>query len=159
MNFEFTIVCAIQDQRWDPNDISNKLFESGCDDATVFTGSRGTIGLEFYRESDSAEEAISSAIENIQGAFPDTEILEVKPDLVSLAHIADLVGQSRQNIRKLAKFPPPSVTGANPLWHLYRVIRWYEDHKGKQFQDGIVAVTKAAWVYNLRLDKSYLEMG
>ncbi|MBF0622538.1 MAG: DNA-binding protein [Magnetococcales bacterium] len=157
MSFEFTITCAISSQKWDVELISNTLFDAGCDDATVFTGLRGTIGLTFDRVSDSAEMAISSAIEDVKSAYPEAEILEVKPDLVSLTYIAEMLGQSRQNIRKLTKFPPPIITGSNPLWHLYQVIRWYENRGSKPFHVGLSAVTKAAWNYNFMLEKNRLQ--
>ncbi|MBF0367929.1 MAG: DNA-binding protein [Magnetococcales bacterium] len=159
MIFEFTVVFSIQDQKQDVDEISNRLFDAGLDDALVLTGIKGIVGLDLFRESISAEEAINSAINDFFKAFPDAELIEVRPDLVSIADIAKLVGQSRQNLRKLAGFPPPIITGAKPYWHLYQVIRWYETKKRKKpFAPNIVETAKSAWRLNHQLESRRLEL-
>jgi hypothetical protein len=57
-------------------------------------------------------------------AIAGAELLEVKPNLVGLSDIAELMGCSRQNIRQLVAgtktpFPQPSATGSAPLSHFY----------------------------------------
>ncbi|MGN7611606.1 helix-turn-helix transcriptional regulator [Magnetococcales bacterium HHB-1] len=154
--FEFTLVLTISDSEWDADTFEDKLFESGCDDALVFSGRRGVLALEFNRNALSAEQAILSALENIKTAFPTTELLEIKPDLVTLSDIAKLLGQSRQNIRKLEGFPPPIITAPSPLWHLYQVTQWYEKNKHQVFEKTLVAVAKAAWRQNAALEQKRL---
>lgn len=48
-------------------EISNALYEAGCDDGTPFS-SEGVAAVGFTREANSLEEAIRSAIANIQNA-------------------------------------------------------------------------------------------
>ncbi len=59
--------------------------------------------------------------------MPSATLIEAAPDLVGLTDIADIVGMSRQNMRKLmlahpASFPPPVHEGASSLWRLWEVL-------------------------------------
>ncbi|MBF0153513.1 MAG: DNA-binding protein [Magnetococcales bacterium] len=153
MIYNFSLTFPVSRKDWNINDISNKLYESGCDDSTVFTGIRSLVCVEFHRESASAKDAIHSATDDIMRAFPDTHILEARPDLVNMADIAELVGQSRQNIRKLVDFPPPSAnTATKPLWHLYLIVKWYMEKTGIQFDNTLAELSREAWMYNQSLE-------
>src|SRR5690349_2496048 len=110
-----------------PDDYLDALYEAGCDDASVGTGSHGMIGFDFTRSAVSAEDALYSAISDVRKAIPGATLVDAGPDLVSLTDIADIVGCSRQNMRKYAMgevksvnafFPEPVFTGAPSLWHL-----------------------------------------
>jgi hypothetical protein len=111
------------------------LFEAGCDDATIGVGSPGSIALDFAREAASAEEAVRSAIADVRTAIPGAELVEVGPDLVNLADLAEMVGCSRQNVRKYAqgemrrvrrRFPAPVHTGQHSLYRLAEVLGWFD---------------------------------
>ena len=121
----------------DPSVWLDALFEAGCDDATVGVGSRGNIALDLSRAAPSAEEAVRSAIDAVRKAIPGAVLMEVSPDLVNLADLADVVGCSRQNIRKYAvgeartvtvPFPDPVFTGNPSLWRLAEVAAWLDRH-------------------------------
>jgi hypothetical protein len=157
LNFEFTVTFSVPGLDWDEDQISNKIFGSGLNDALVLLGLRGVIGLDITRSAPTAEEAIKSAISDIRGVFPEANLLEVKPDLVSIADIAKLVGQSRQNLRKLRGFPPPTLTGAKPYWHLFEVSRWYADQGKTPIPNTTVETSQAAWAQNLQLEQQRLE--
>ena len=157
MIFEFTITFAIPEKKWDIDDISDKIFASGFNDALVLMGIRGIIGLDVFRESPAAEKAIETAFDDVTKVFPDAVFLDVKPDLVSISDIATLVGQSRQNLRKLVEFPPPTITGPKPYWHLYQVIKWYEKRRMIPFSKNTIETSKAAWIFNLHLEKQRLQ--
>ncbi|WP_243736717.1 DNA-binding protein [Cupriavidus sp. L7L] len=70
-----------------------------------------------------------SALADIKRAIPSAMLIEAAPDLVGLTDIADAIGMSRQNMRKLMighpeSFPPPVHEGASSLWHLREVLLW-----------------------------------
>ena len=119
----------------DPEAWLDRLFEAGCDDATVGTGKRGSIALDFSRDAATADEAVHSAIENVMRAIPGAQLFEIRPDLANLADLAEIVGCSRQNIRKYAAgqikavkvaFPEPVHTGEPSLWRLAEVLPWLD---------------------------------
>jgi hypothetical protein len=96
----------------DPEEFVNALYEAGCDDATVGIGQHGRVALNFTREAASAVDAVSSAIADVKKAIPKAKLIEATPDLVGLTDIAEILGCSRQNIRKLvighrSLFPSP----------------------------------------------------
>lgn len=64
-------------------------------------GLSGRISMTFTRETASALEAIVSAVQEIRSATPNTELTETSPGSVGETDVANLVGCSRQNIRKL----------------------------------------------------------
>lgn len=61
----------------DPTAWLDALYETGCDDATVGVGKHGSIALDFSREAASAEEAIRSAIGDVQKAIPGAVLTEI----------------------------------------------------------------------------------
>src|SRR5471030_1701492 len=83
------------------DDIVERLGAAGCDDALIGVGLPGRIALEFSREAGSAKAALFSALEDVKRAVPGAKLVEAAPDFVGLTDVADLVGMSRQNIRKL----------------------------------------------------------
>lgn len=94
----------------------DKLFEAGCDDA-VFGAERGLSIAEFDRESETLADAISAAALEIEsvGLVP---LRVIDEDVLTLADIADRIGQSRESIRRYAtgdrgpgNFPPPLNPG------------------------------------------------
>ncbi|MGH7198981.1 MAG: hypothetical protein ACREJB_00140 [Planctomycetaceae bacterium] len=63
--YEFQVVLASVDQMTE--EVSNALHDAGCDDGTPFS-SEGMAAVGFTREADSLEEAIRSAVRNVQKA-------------------------------------------------------------------------------------------
>lgn len=126
-NFGLDFKLARDDQ--DPDELVGRLGAAGCDDSTIGIGVPGAIGMLFTREAESAQQAIISAIADVRRALPDAELTEVSPDLAGLSDVADLVGVSRQNMRKLMvnhanSFPAPVHSGTTTLWHLAAVLEW-----------------------------------
>jgi hypothetical protein len=112
VEFEFGMKFKIDAADTDSDELVERLGEAGCDDALVGTGLPGRIALEFAREARSVKEAIISALRDVKRAIPSAELIEVTPDFVGLTDVAELVGVSRQNMRKLmlahsATFPAP----------------------------------------------------
>ncbi len=61
---EFTVILARPEESEDDAD---RLYEAGCADGSIST-SDGVTRIDFHRQSDSLEEAIRSAIGNVQSA-------------------------------------------------------------------------------------------
>jgi len=105
----------------------DRLFEAGCADA-AFGAERGLAVAEFDREHDSLAEAIASAIKEIESVGP-LPVQVIDEDILTLADIADRIGQSRESVRRYAAdtrgpggFPPP----ANPGREGTVFYRWSE---------------------------------
>jgi len=128
--YGFILKFDLPDREVDPDKFVDVLYEAGCDDATLGIGQNGRFVLSFIRESASDFIAVSSAIADVKKAIPGAKLIEAIPELVGLTDIADIVGCSRQNIRKMvvthrAAFPSPTHEGSTVLWHLSRVLHWF----------------------------------
>ena len=133
--YEFTLRFDISRSLVAPDDAVELLAQHGCDDATVGIGIRGRIALTFAREAQSAEDAITSALKGVTSALPQAALVEAAPDYVGLSEIADAVGKTRQNLRKLlvdctGAAPQPVHEGSSSIWHLAPVLEWLRDAKG-----------------------------
>ncbi|HHT9890507.1 TPA: hypothetical protein ACT9KI_002700, partial [Legionella pneumophila] len=72
--YEFTL--KLHTNQFD-EEIANKLFEAGCDDALFSSDSTG-VYLDFCRESLSLHDAIISALDDVKRAGYEAEIQEEK---------------------------------------------------------------------------------
>lgn len=129
MEYIFTLKYHLHDHDSDHDTLIDRLFEAGCDDALPGTGQSGRLALEFAREADSATHALESAIADVRKAVDNAELVEVFPDYAGLTDIAEHVGMSRQNLRKIATkngstFPTPIHEGNPSLWHLSDALSW-----------------------------------
>ena len=134
MDFEFKLTYKLPDDLKDDEHVMRCLGEQGCTDALVGLGTAGLVCLEFVREAPNAEEAIRSALEDVKGALPNARLVEAGPDFVGLTDVAELVGLTRQNIRKLwlnneAVFPAPVHAGAASVWHLAQVLQFLREKR------------------------------
>jgi hypothetical protein len=68
--YEFTLKFKVPNPMTDTGMFVDALYESGCDDAIIGTGTKGFIALDFIREAPSAYDAISSAINDVRKAIP-----------------------------------------------------------------------------------------
>lgn len=101
MEYLFTLKYQLSEGHEDMAALVERLAEAGCDDALVGIGQPGRLALEFNRDAKSADAALYSALADVQAAVPGARLIEVAPDLVGLSDVADIVGMSRQNMRKL----------------------------------------------------------
>lgn len=154
MTYVFTLKYQLADEDGDHEQIVERLFESGCDDATIGIGQPGRIALSFRRESADAWSAIRTALRDVKRAVPSARLVEAGPDFVGLTDIADLVGVTRQNMRKLmlthaSQFPLPVHEGNPSVWHLSDVLVWLMGRGAYPISTDLIDVAKSAKQVNL----------
>jgi predicted DNA-binding transcriptional regulator AlpA len=165
MEYTFTLKYQLDDD--DPDALVERLGEAGCDDALVGIGQPGRLALEFTREATDADEAVRSALADVRRAAPSAKLIEVTPDLVGLSDVADIVGVSRQNMRKLmlahpGSFPAPVHEGSASIWHLADVLVWLQVKGSYTLAKDILDVARVALQVNVakegrRLSRSVFE--
>lgn len=154
MEYIFTLKYQLSVEDSDLDDIVERLGSAGCDDALVGVGQPGRIALEFTREAESAEAALVSALSDVKRAIPSARLIEAAPDFVGLTDAADVVGVSRQNMRKLmvnypTSFPPPVHEGSTAVWHLADLLAWLQAKGGYDVDRSTADVAAAAMQINL----------
>ncbi|MBT8139069.1 MAG: DNA-binding protein [Gammaproteobacteria bacterium] len=127
--FEFTLKFKLPQRYTDTDAVIEALASGGCTDAVVGLGLSGRIALTFTRNAKSALDAVASASADVKRAIPGAKFIEATPDLVGLTDLADIIGCSRQNMRKLVLasgpgFPSPIHDGKLALWRLAAVLAW-----------------------------------
>lgn len=133
----FTLIIDGADAQSD--EVIDALFECGCDDGTV-----GRVdGIQFVvfdREAPSLEEAVLSAIVDVERNQGLEVVRLADAGLVSMADIAARLGRSRESVRLLISgargpggFPAP-VTDPRSRYRLWRwldVERWLKSRCGE----------------------------
>lgn len=152
--FEFTLKFALTDAHADPEGYVALLGEAGCDDALIGIGQKGRLALQFLREAQNAADAVMSAIADVKAAIPDARLIEATPDLVGLSDIAKHLGFSRQNMRKLMlthqlTFPAPIHEGKSAIWHLAKVLKWFEQGQRKTIDPVLMQIANANMQLNI----------
>ncbi|MCX4469117.1 hypothetical protein OOK41_02095 [Micromonospora sp. NBC_01655] len=119
----FTVVL----DREPADDELDALFAAGCDDAAFGSENGLPIG-EFDREAETMADAIASAVRELDGVGL-VALRIADQDLLTLADIADRIGQSRESVRRYTTgergpgtFPPP----VNPARDGTSFYRWSE---------------------------------
>jgi hypothetical protein len=135
----------------------NKFIDGGVEDATFGT-ERGVCVVEFDREAASLADAVASAVRDLDNADMRA-VRVVDEDLVTLADVADRVGQSHESIRRYATgdrgpggFPPP-VNPARDGTIFYRwseVMPWLRESLGVEVPDVDPALVVANLVLQAR---------
>jgi hypothetical protein len=74
MECEFVLRFKVAEDA-DTNYLVERLGEAGCDDALVGIGQPGRIALNFTREAESVQLAMSSAVEDVNRAIPGAELV------------------------------------------------------------------------------------
>jgi predicted DNA-binding transcriptional regulator AlpA len=159
--FEFTLKFGLTDARIEPDAYIERLREEGCDDALIGVGQSGRIALQFNRKAENAFDAILNAIKEVKRAIPGSKLIEAAPDLVGLTDIAEILGFSRQYIRKLmlgnrASFPAPMHEGKAALWHLSSVLTWLQQENRYSIHEPLLHVAKANMQLNIAKETANL---
>lgn len=154
MEYIFTLKYQLADHDSDLDALVERLGAAGCDDALVGVGQPGRLALEFSREAGNAEEAVRTALADVKNAVPSARLIEASPDLVGLTDVADIVGISRQAMRKLmlahrSTFPVPVHEGSASIWHLAEVLDWLGMRGGYQIDPRVLEAAKVALEVNI----------
>ncbi|WBY02783.1 DNA-binding protein [Ramlibacter tataouinensis] len=158
--FEFSLRFRLPADCPDYDVLVERLYEAGCNDATIGIGLPGYIGLDFIREASSAEEAVVSAISDVLNAIPRARLVEAAPDFVGLTDVAEMVGVTRQNMRKLMvnhpeKFPAPVHGGSASIWHLASVLQFLQE-RDYDVRYELYEVARAAMKVNIAKEHASL---
>jgi predicted DNA-binding transcriptional regulator AlpA len=161
MEYEFTLKFKLPTSEADTDAVMERLGEQGCTDALVGLGQSGYIGLDFVREAQSAEVALLSAIDDVKRALPAAVLVEAGPDFVGLTDVADVVGQSRQNMRKLMlssshRFPSPIHSGSSSVWHLAHVLEFMRE-RNYEFSPTVFDVARTTMQINIAKEQPLLD--
>ena len=130
-------------------------------------GQPGRIALNFSRKAKSAELALLGALADVRNALPEAVLFEAAPDFVGLSDVADSVGVTRQNLRKLMllhhpSFPAPVHEGKAVMWHLADLLTWLREKMAYQVNEPEFQVAQLTKQLNLAkslpdLDKHLLK--
>ena len=139
------------------SDVEDALYGGRCDDALLSVRA-GVPYLDFDREASSFQDAVLSAVRDVEQALPRARVLRVEPDdFVTASEIGRRVNRTRESIRQLASgargpggFPAPasSLVQKSPLWRWAEVVDWFVVHQMVSAEAageaGIVAACNAA---------------
>lgn len=159
--YEFELKFSLPSTSQDPEFFVERLAEAGCTDALVGIGQTGRLAFHFTRDANSAFEAVLSAVKNIKKAIPKATLIEAAPDLVGLSDIADILGYSRQNIRKLmmnnlVSFPTPIHEGKTVLWHLSSILTWVKESNRYEIDELLLDVANTNMQLNIAKETVHL---
>ena len=160
--YEFELKFRLPGASRDAELFIERLAEAGCTDALVGIGQSGRIAFHFTRDANSAFEAVLSAVKNIKKAIPEAALIEAAPDLVGLSDIADILGYSRQNIRKLmmnnlVSFPAPIHEGKTMLWHLSSILTWVKESDRYEIDEQLLDVASTNMQLNIAKETVHLD--
>jgi len=159
--YEFILKFRLPDSQADPEFHIGKLAAAGCDDALVGIGVNGRIALDFSRKSSTAFKAVLSGIRDVRQAIPGAGLIEAAPDIVGLTDVADILGFSRQNMRKLMlknpDFPPPFHDGKPSIWHLARILQWLDEKNMYTVDKTLLEIATVNMRINIARDVKELE--
>jgi hypothetical protein len=116
------------------------LYEAGCDDGSFSLEPDGTVFGYFDRDADAQDDAVLSAIRDVESAGIGARVVKVSADddWLTASEIAERVGRSRASIHLLARgergpggFPAPVARrgSTNPLWSWSDVETWFERYE------------------------------
>ena len=160
--FDFTLKFSLPDAEIASDEHVERLGEAGCTDALVGIGRAGYISLQFSREASSALNAVTSAIADVKRAIPAARLVAVLPDLVGLTEVADILGCSRQYMRRLmldggSDFPVPVYEGKAALWRLAKVLEWLRDNERYRVEEPLLEVANTTMQLNLIRESSAID--
>lgn len=135
---EYVLTLLLKGQAKLTAELEDQLFEAGCDDATL-SFQWGGLRLAFMRAANSLEEAVITAIRDVESIEESVWVVSVEPsDNVSQAEIARRLQVSREYVRLLingergdGNFPPPisGTSAQNTHWSWIDVLHWWQSVK------------------------------
>lgn len=130
----YHITLTLQGEHTESDALEDRLYEAGCDDATLCFNGR-TAYLEFDREAASAREAVTTAIANVEAAGCQVAHSEQGGfvTLASVAYLSELpiktlrAWANGQRGKKLeASFPAPhfGISSGSAVYYWPEVAAW-----------------------------------
>ncbi len=139
--WDFTLIVEGRDVT--EQDVFEELYNAGCHDALIGQ-TNGVQFLDFDREAPTLEEAVATALTDIE-RVPGMQVVRfVDSDLVTISEIAERIGRSRESVRLLVsgqrgpgRFPAPvsDPNRPNRLWRWSEVHRWLPDSQLKDIAE------------------------
>lgn len=74
-DFTFTLKYKLPTSQTSTDELVDKLYANGCDDALIGTGLPGQITLDFIREAENASSAIQSANQDVLKTAPQAQLV------------------------------------------------------------------------------------
>jgi hypothetical protein len=137
--------------------LEDSLYEAGCDDALI-NFRNNAVFLDFERKAVSFEDAVVSAIRNVESASVHPRVAHVAPeDLVTMSEAAERLNRTRQALSLWIKqarrqstekpFPAPAMKLAekSPLWKWREIVEWLYFHnliKEKSLLEKAIAIQR-----------------
>lgn len=143
------------DQEIDPEIYLDSLYEAGCGDAIVGIAEKGSITLDFIRQSNSAYQAVYSAIQQVKSVIPSAILIQVAPDLVDVLELSEIFECTKQNIQKYVNqdnFPKPFFKGYQTIWHLDEVLEWFKLKNQEKVDVKLLEIAQLTRNINLTLE-------
>jgi len=133
--FQFTLVLKHVNEN--THGLEDSLYEASCDDALI-NFRNGAVYLDFDRSASCLEEAVISAIKDVQSSTTNAKVASVEPEnLVTEGEIAKRLGIIKQTVslwikgKRRKSFPHPVMRLAekSALWNWSEVCVWlYENN-------------------------------
>lgn len=153
----FTLIIDGPDLQAD--ELVDEVFEAGCDDALVGRAD-GIQFADFDRNADTLQDAVLSAVAELESIGGVTVIRLADAGLLSMADIAARTGRTRESVRLLIAgergpggFPPP-VTDPRSRYRLWRsdeVAAWLRRNLNALLNDAAEDHVRAAINASLEL--------
>lgn len=133
-NFEFVLVLRDVDENTPK--LEDTLFDAGCDDAMI-SYKNGVVSLTFDRKAANIQDAILSAIENIESSSLNASVDHIEGAFVTLSEMAEKSGFTKQAMslfiqgkRGGGHFPIPftGVNSTSPIWRWADVLQWLSNN-------------------------------
>lgn len=154
-DYDFTLTFKFNNPNVNPESYLDLFYEAGCDDALIGIGKTGYMSFNFIRESSSAFEAISTAINNVQSVINDVELINISPDLVGVKELSNVFQCTRQNIQKFVSkdnFPDSIYKGSQSIWHLATVLDWFVANTNYQINPALLELSELAMSINWNIE-------
>ncbi|HLB43117.1 MAG TPA: DNA-binding protein [Gammaproteobacteria bacterium] len=154
--YQFTLILKNVDDNT-PN-LEDSLYKAGCKD-TLINFRNGTVYLDFDRAASSLQEAVLTAIKNVESASVHAIVVNVAPeDWVTEADVAKRLDVKRQAVslwikggrRKAIPFPKPimKLSDKSPLWKWREIAEWLYQNNLIQEKD---MIKNAAFLENVNV--------
>jgi hypothetical protein len=161
----FTLIVDGPDLQAD--DLVDALHQAGCDDGLIGRAD-GVQFIDFDREAETIQDAVLSAIADIETIDGVHVIHLADAGLISMADIAARIGRTRESVRLLISgergpggFPPPVTDPRSRyrLWRSHDVETWLRTHLATELSDTADDHIRAAINAGLELRRHRARIG